>query len=106
MNLVRRVYHNENDVISRFDYVFSGVGRISGDYAIPTDPQIPPVALNARPRPAALREATKKLDGLKAKDIIIKIPVGEPTPWRSALHVVPKKSSNSDKMEVGITMDP
>ena len=107
MNLVKRVYYNENDVMPGYDDVFSGIGRIPGEYSLPIDPQIPLVALNARPLPAALREATKnKLDELEAKDIIAKIPVGEPTPWCSALHVVPKKkSSTSNKMEVRITRD-
>lgn len=106
MNLVKRVYHNASDIPPGFNDVFSGVGRIPGEYNLPIDPQTPPVALNARPIPAALREATKnKLDELEAKDIIAKIPVGEPTPWCSALHVVPKKSNNN-KMEVRITIDP
>ena len=84
MNLVKRVFHNEEndaDVLSMYKDVFTGTGRIPGDYSLPIDHTIPPVALNARPLPAALRDATKKkLDELETLQIISKIPVGEPTP--------------------------
>ena len=90
-----------------FDDVYSGVGRIPGDYSLSIDPQIPPVALTARPLSAALREATeKKLDELEAEDIITKIPVSKQTAWCLSITCSPKKSSNNDKMQVRITIDP
>lgn len=108
MGLVKRVYQIEHDsIVNKFSDVFQGVGRIPGDYTLQISPDARPVALNARPIPAALREPTRsKLNELEKKDIIRKIPVGEPTPWCSALHVVPKKSQNQGKVDVRITIDP
>ncbi len=108
MKLVQRVNMNTNgNIINMYKDVFSGVGKIPGKYALHIDKNQNPVALNARPIPAALREATKeKLDELVRLDIISKIPVGEPTPWCSALHVVPKKKVDGGKLEVRITIDP
>ena len=111
LGLVKRVYHVNNNILNRYSDVFQGIGRIPGDYSLQLIANARPVALNARPIPAALRDATRaKLDELESKDIIVKIPVGEPTPWCSALHVVPKKKTASQyqesKVEVRITIDP
>ena len=109
LGLVKRVYNVVNDVMRKYKDVFQGIGRIPGDYTLHVAPDARPVALNARPLPAALREPTRaKLCELEKKDIIVKVPVSEPTPWCSALHVVPKKKSNSDdgKVDVRITIDP
>lgn len=108
LGLVKRVYHVQSNILDDYSDVFQGVGRIPGNYSLQLTNNAQPVALNARPIPAALREATKlKLDELEKKDIITKIPVGEPTPWCSALHVVPKKTTSPEgKLEVRITMDP
>jgi transposase InsO family protein len=110
MRLIKRVYaaDPDYDICAKFSDVFSGIGKIPGDYTLSIDPNAPPVALNARPIPAALREATKnKLDELEKQDIIRKVPVGEPTPWCSALHVVPKRRKSDNQMvDVRITVDP
>ena len=112
MNLVKRVNvvdsvpKSANDVYSQFKDVFQGVGKIPGKYDLKCDPNAKPVAHPPRPIPAALREpARAKLIQLESMGIIEKVPVGVPTAWCSALHVVTKKSSGPDK-DVRITIDP
>ncbi|XP_068234144.1 uncharacterized protein [Palaemon carinicauda] len=112
MNLVKRIFNvNTTNLLLQYSDVFNGTGKIPGDYSLQIAPDTQPVALNARPIPAALREPKKtKLNELEKLGIIVEIPVGEPTPWCSALHVVPKKKKDSDKVnekvEVRVTIDP
>ena len=102
MNLIKRIDHTEIDdrgidgakaIMKRYDDVFQGVGKIPGKYSLHIDPNAKPVAHPSRPIPAPLREpARQKLNQLVDMGILEKVPVGEPTPWVSALHVVNKKS--------------
>jgi hypothetical protein len=77
-------------------------GKVSLKY----DHSATPVAHPPRPVPAALRDPVKKkLKEMEDLDIIEKIPVGTPTPWCSAMHVVLKKKT-SPEVDVRITIDP
>ena len=112
MNLVKRVNvvdsvpKSASDVYGQYKDVFQGVGKIPGKYDLLCDPSAKPVAHPARPIPAALREpAREKLNQLESLGIIEKVPVGEPTAWCSAMHVVNKKASGPRK-DVRITIDP
>jgi hypothetical protein len=117
MNLIKRVSEVQNvpqqsrsaqAICDKFRDVFQGVGKIPGKYALVCNPDAKPVAHPPRPVPAALRTQVKdKLDKLEEMGIIAKVPVGQPSPWCSALHVVPKKSSQPGKpVDVRITIDP
>lgn len=116
MNLIKRVNEVQSisglksaqAILDNFSDVFQGVGKIPGEYALICNPDAKPVAHPPRPVPAALREQVKrKLDQLEEMKIIEKVPVGQPSPWCSPLHVVPKKSSKPDQpVDVRITIDP
>ena len=114
LNLVKRVNNvnykksqeSAREIYNKYLDVFQGVGKIPGQYSLVCDQNVKPVAHPPRPIPAALREpARAKLDQLEKMEIIKKVPVGEPTAWCSALHVVHKKSSGPEK-DVRITIDP
>ena len=88
--------------------MFQSVGKIPGEYFLVCDQNVKPVAHPPRPiyQHLYIREpARDKLDQLEQMKIIKKVPVGEPTAWYSALHVVHKKSSGPEK-DVRITIDP
>ena len=107
LNLVKRINHNKGStssippsaqaVYKQYADVTQGVGKIPGKYALKIDENAQPVAHPPRPIPAALRDATKKkLDEMEKLNIVQKVPVGSPTPWCSALHVVNKKNMSPD----------
>lgn len=127
MNLVRRVHVNEKvkrvalpdnvplpdnvqeckyesakRIIEEYKDVFQGIGKLPGEVGLKVDPNITPVVHPPRPIPVALREPVRrKLQELEKQDIIETIPIGTPTPWCSALHVVSKRDGT-----VRITIDP
>lgn len=79
--------------------VTQGIGKIPGKYSLKYDENVQPVAHPPCPIAAALGDPTKKkLVRLEEMDIIKKVPVGAPTPWSSALHVVHKKTCHLTKM--------
>ena len=89
-------------VLDEHAEVFKGLGKVPGVVSLKVSDKITPVAHPPRPVPAALRKAVQdKLAELENEGIIEKIPVGEPSPWCSALHVVPKKDGS-----VRLTIDP
>ena len=89
-------------IIHEYSDVFSGVGKVPGEIELKVDPNFVPVANPPRPIPIALHDPVQlKLQALVDQGIIEKIPVGTPTPWCSALHIVPKKDGT-----VRITIDP
>jgi hypothetical protein len=89
-------------LIEEFSDLFQGVGKVPGKVELKIDPTATPVAHPPRPVPVALRSAVQsKLQELVDADIIEKVPVGVPTPWCSALHVVPKRDGT-----VRLTIDP
>lgn len=119
MNLVRRVdtlktmstnvpeckHQSAIKIIEEYHDVFQGVGKVPGKIKLKVNPDATPIAQPPRPLPVALRvpvqKKLKELAWLVEMDIIEKIPLGVPTPWCSALHVVPKKNG-----AVRLTMDP
>ena len=95
-------YPSAKCIVEEFSDVFSGVGKVPGTVKLKVNSEISPVAHPYRPVPVSLRDAVQaKLKELEDADIIEKVPVGTPTQWCSALHVVPKKDKS-----VRITIDP
>jgi hypothetical protein len=101
MRLVR-VSEQPQSIIDEFADVFQGIGKVLGEVSLKVDPNVNPVAHHPRPIPVALRDMVQvKLGELEQQDIIERIPVGTPTSWCSALHVVLKKNG-----AVRLTIDP
>jgi len=100
---VKECQHSSaRDILYEYSDVFQGLGKVPGEVSLKVSSDATPVAHPPRPVPAALREAVQnKLAELESQEIIERIPVGEPTPWCSALHIVPKKDSS-----VRVTIDP
>lgn len=111
LNLVRRIdnldgnAHARKDAMSllqEFEDVFTGVGKLPIEVSLKIHPNSIPVAHAPRPIPVALKSKVEaKLNELETDGIIEKIPPGTPTPWCSAMHIVPKKDG-----QVRITIDP
>lgn len=111
VNQVNKIGYNVSNaekLLKNYQDVFEGIGNIPGQYALKCNPNAKPVAQPARPIPAPLREPTRnKLIQLQNLGIIEKVPVGEPTPWCAALHVVKKKTVDPKKpTDVRVTIDP
>jgi hypothetical protein len=90
------------DILREYSDVFSGLGKVPGEVTLKVNPDVTPVAHPPRPVPVALRDKVQaKLQEMVDDDIIERVPVGTPTPWCSAMHVVMKKDKS-----VRITIDP
>ena len=90
----------DEEMLSEYDDVFSGVGKLPGILHVQTDEQATPVQMATRSVPEALREEVKtELDRL-VEDGIVKT-VSEPTEWISAMVAVRKPSSG-----IRICIDP
>ena len=96
-------YCSAKQIIEDYSHLFIiGVGKVPGKVDLKVNPDVTPVAHPPKPIPVALRDTVlAKLQDLEQQDIIEKIPVGTPTPWCSALHIVPKKDNT-----VRLTIDP
>jgi hypothetical protein len=95
-------YPSSQKLIEEYIDVFEGVGKVPGKVSLKVDQSVTPIAHPPRPNLVALIDPVKrKLQQIVDEDIIEKIPVGEPTPWCSNLHVVPKKNN-----DVRLTIDP
>jgi len=123
LNLIRRVDHvdklltnvackypESKAILSEFNDVFQGVGKIPGEISLKIDTNAIPVAHPPRPIPVALRNAVKdKLDQLENEGIIVKIAPGIPTRWCAPMHTVLKRSKPGKpitKDDIRITIDP
>ncbi len=90
------------DLIKEYADVFSGLGHVPGEVSLKVDPNFTPVAHPPRPIPVALREKVQeKLEEMVSDGIIERVPIGTPTLWCSAMHIVLKKDKS-----VRITIDP
>ena len=90
MNLDRRVETlaqsplTKSEIIKEFSDVFSGVGRMGGEYHIELDDKVEPVIHPPRKVSYSLLEKLKlKLQELEEKDVIQKVDI--PTPWVNSL---------------------
>ena len=87
-------------VIRNYSDVFEGLGQISGDYEIQTNPDVLPSVQPPRRLPIALQLTFKtELESMVNKGVIA--PVTEPTKWVSSMVVVQKKSG-----KVRLCLDP
>ena len=77
----------ESSIFDQYDDVFTGVGRLNGEYHLYTDPNVKPVIHAPRRVPVSLKDKLKsELDRLETENIIAK--VVEPTKWVSSLVIV------------------
>ena len=95
LNLVAKVYTvhwTKEAVISQFLQLFTGLGRLQGEYEIQLDSDASPFALST-PRciPLPLMEEVKsELERMEKENIILK--VEGPTDWCAGMVVVPKSN--------------
>ena len=79
----------QEQILSQYSDIFTGLGKLPGVYKIEMDPDIKPVQHNPRRVPLPVKaELKKKIRGLEQAGIIQK--VTEPTPWISSMVVVRK----------------
>ena len=84
-------------VLEHYKDVFDGLGQIPGQYAIQTNPEIPPTVQPQCRIPVALQQTGKT----ELESIEIIAPVTEPTKWVSSMVVVQKKNGR-----VRVCLDP
>ena len=73
--------------------MFSGVGRMGGEYHIELDDKVEPVIHPPRRVPYSLLEKLKlELQELEEKDVIQKVDI--PTPWVNSLVIVEKRDGS------------
>ena len=99
LNLDRRVETlaqsplTKSEIIKEFSDVFSGVGRMGGEYHIELDDKVEPVIHPPRRVSYILLEKLKlKLQELEEKDVIQKVDI--PTPWVNSLVIVKKRDGS------------
>ena len=80
-----------DEIFSKYESCFEGLGCISEPYEIKIDPSITPVIHPPRKIPAALRERVQaELESMEEKGVIVK--VHEPTKWVNSMVVNEKRS--------------
>lgn len=90
----------QDPVLSQYSDVFSGLGELSEQYTICTNPDVPPVVHPPRKLPISLLDTVKnELDKMVKNSIIA--PVTEPTQLVSSMVVAHKKNS-----KIRICLDP
>ncbi|XP_067928064.1 uncharacterized protein [Watersipora subatra] len=94
----------ESDTIAwaleQYKDIFTGLGKLAGEYDIEADESVRPVQNRPRRIPFALRaDLAKKLDALEKQEIIAK--VDKPTPWISNLLAMRKPSGS-----IRVCLDP
>ena len=91
VNLKKIPALTRESVCSNYQDVFTGLGRLDGDYHLQLDPEVKPVIHPPRKVPIAIKEDLgKELERLVKLGILAK--VTEPTPWVSSLVVARKPS--------------
>ena len=93
LNLVRRIAAITEGVlepITQFPKLFTGLGKLEGDYTIKLDPKAKPFALTTPRRVAVplLKAVKEELQRMETLGVIAKIQ--EPTDWCAGMVVVPK----------------
>jgi len=84
---------SSSSIIDEYADLFTGVGCLSGEHHIVTDPSVRPVIHAARRVPLALQPRLKQtLDELVKSGIIVKR--DEPTDWVNSLLIVEKKKGS------------
>ena len=91
---------SKEDLHTRFQDVFTGIGKLPGKLHIQTDKTKPPVQLATRSVPEALKKEVKaELDRMEREGIVE--PVSEPTEWISGMVAVQKSNK-----KIRICIDP
>lgn len=82
---------SQQDIVSEFQDIFSGEGKLEGKLHLELDRTVPPVALPVRKVPFAIQEPLKhELDRLVKTGILV--PVDVPTDWISSMVVIKKSN--------------
>ena len=92
LNLIQSVCAIENNIISQYPSLFTGLGTFAQEYEIKLKPNSQPFSLSA-PRNISIPLRSKvqtELERMESLEVIS--PVEEPTPWCAAMVVVPKDS--------------
>ena len=82
LNLIKKVNSllTQGDILSKFEDLFIGLGKLFGKYHIQVDPTVQPVVDAPRHVPLALRAQVKEeLDCMQSLGVIT--PVSKPTDW-------------------------
>ena len=91
---------DRNSILSDFEDVFQGYGKLEGDLHLEVDKSVTPVKMPLRKLPIAVKDKVQaELARMTSAGIIT--PVNEPTDWISALLVVMKPNG-----KVRICLDP
>ena len=98
LNLVRRIATITKSVlkpITQLPKLFTGLGKLEGEYTIKLDPRAKPFALTTPRRVALplLKAVKEKLQRMETLGVIAKIQ--EPTEWCAGMVVVPKANEES-----------
>lgn len=82
-----------NNLISEFDDVFEGHGRLPGKYKITLHQDATPIIASARKIPLALEESVRS-ELLRMENIGVIEKVTKPTDWVNPIVIVPKKDNS------------
>lgn len=90
----------DTDLLTEFNDIFSGIGKLPGTHKITLKPDHTPVICQSRIVPFPMRDKLKtELDRLEGEHIIVKC--SEPSEWLSPIVVVPKPNN-----AVRVCLDP
>ena len=92
LNLLSHVESIDENVVSKYPSLFSGLGTFSHEYKIQLKPDVQPFALcTPRNVPLALRPKVQaELERMEKLGVISRVTA--PTPWCAAMVIVPKPS--------------
>ena len=89
-----------DSILKKYKDVFTGIGKLEGEYSIQLQDDAAPVVHAPRKIPVPLRESLKEELSRLVTDGVL-TPVSEPTPWVSSMVVARKKNGG-----VRICLDP
>lgn len=103
LGLIRNIESIDNDIVSQYPKLFTGLGTFKGEYKIHLKPRAQLFALSApRNIPLPLRkEVEKELQSMEQSGVISK--VSKPTEWCAGMVVVPKPSG---RVRICVDMKP